>query len=212
MTYRITSRFLEKEPFRSHPHTGYDFAMPEGTPIRSIKDGIVHLADYGNQNAGKTIFVQWEDGKTAIYGHLSKFAVKEGQYVKAGDLIGYSGNTGHSTGSHLHFGLKGENGQFIDPSPYIDLIQNMNNPHKFQMLVQNKQNIIEHVINKTSDVITLNGEQFIQMMTNSSKHSLLNFISSYIDQNTFFMQIMQKVLQFIAAHSSFLYDIIRSIF
>lgn len=113
MTYRITSRFLEKEPFRSHPHTGYDFAMPEGTPIRSITDGIIHLVDYGNKNTGKTIFVQWGDGKTAIYGHLSKFAVKEGQHVKARDLLGYSGNTGHSTGAHLHFGLKGGMGNLL---------------------------------------------------------------------------------------------------
>jgi hypothetical protein len=202
MTYRITSRFLEQESFRLRPHTGYDFAMPEGTPIRSIKDGIVHLADYGNQNAGKTIFVQWEDGKTAIYGHLSKFAVKEGQYVKAGDLIGYSGNTGHSTGAHLHFGLK-EGDRFIDPTPYIDLIQNMNNPSFIAKA--------HHI----SDTVTLNGTQFIQMLSDtlsSIKFQLIHIFIGEVNYNSFFLQIMKQTLQFFTSHACFLYDVIRYIF
>ena len=202
MTYRITSRFLEKEPFRSHPHTGYDFAMPEGTPIRSIKNGIVHLADYGNQNAGKTIFVQWEDGKTAIYGHLSKFAVKEGQYVKAGDLIGYSGNTGRSTGAHLHFGVKiGD--KYIDPSPYIDLIQNMNHP-SFIVKMQH-----------TSDTVTLNGLEFAKILSeilSSIKLQLINIFIRDVDYYTFFLQIMKQALQLLTAHSCFLYDTFWRIF
>lgn len=125
MKYIITSHFGSIESFREKPHSGIDFQMEAGTKIYSIKNGIIHLADYGSTNAGKTIFVEWENGQTAIYGHLSKFAVTEGQKVKAGDLLGYSGNTGNSTGAHLHFGLK-ENGQFIDPSPYINQIQHMN--------------------------------------------------------------------------------------
>lgn len=202
MTYEITSRFLEQEPFRTRPHMGIDFKMDIGTPIRSIKDGIVHLADYGNKNAGKTIFVHWEDGKTAIYGHLSRFAVKEGQYVKAGDLIGYSGNTGHSTGTHLHFAIK-EGGRFIDLSPYIDLIQNMNNP-SFLAKIQH-----------ASDTVTLNGTQFIQMISDtlsSIKFQFINIFVREIDYYSFFLQIMKQSFQFFACHASFLYNIFWRIF
>lgn len=124
MRYKITSRFQSFESFRKTPHNGIDFKMEEGEPLYSFAEGKVRLADYGNENAGKTVFVDWGDGKTAIYGHLSKFAVKDGDIVQKGELVGYAGNTGFSTGSHLHFGLK-QNGKFIDPSPYIDDIQNM---------------------------------------------------------------------------------------
>jgi hypothetical protein len=125
--YRITSRFSQQESFRIKPHSGYDFKMEIGEPIRSIKDGVVTVKDFGNINAGKTVLVKWDgEDKTAIYGHLNDFAVKSGQHVHTGDLLGHSGNTGFSTGSHLHFGLKNAEGQFIDPSAYIDDIQNMN--------------------------------------------------------------------------------------
>lgn len=127
MTWRITSRFGQQEDFRDKPHTGYDFAMEKGEPIYSIQKGTVRLVDYKTENVGKGVLVQWEDGKTAIYGHLSKFAesLKDGDTVERGQLIGYAGSTGHSTGNHLHFGLKNEYGEFIDGSPYIQDIQNM---------------------------------------------------------------------------------------
>lgn len=157
MKYKITSRFLEQESFRNHPHRGIDLKMEIGEPLRSIQNGIIHVRDYGSQNAGKTILIEGEDGRTYIYGHLSKFNVKEGQTVHAGDLIGYSGNSGHSTGAHLHFGIK-ENGNFIDPSPYIDKIQNMNNPSQ---LVQ----MTHEVADKVSDKISLSGMEFIKQFT-----------------------------------------------
>ncbi|MFK3936662.1 M23 family metallopeptidase [Alkalihalobacillus sp. NPDC078783] len=124
--WSITSRFGDQESFRQKPHTGIDFSMENGTQIPSIKQGIIEkTVDYGNQNLGKGVFVKWEDGCTAIYGHLSKITVQEGQRVEQGDLLGYSGNTGFSTGAHLHFGLKKE-GSFVDPSIYINDIQHMN--------------------------------------------------------------------------------------
>jgi murein DD-endopeptidase MepM/ murein hydrolase activator NlpD len=70
--------------------------MEKGEPIRSIKEGIVRIHDYGSVNSGKTVFVKWEDGKTAIYGHLIDFSVKNGQHVLPGDLLGHAGSTGFS--------------------------------------------------------------------------------------------------------------------
>lgn len=128
--YQITSRFLQQESFRNHKHLGVDFAIPNGTELRSIQDGIVEKV-LNHNSLGKAVLVKWEDGKTAIYGHMSNIKVQIGEKVQTGDLLGYSGNTGNvygvNGGYHLHFGLK-EGNEYIDPSPYIDHIQNMNNP------------------------------------------------------------------------------------
>lgn len=80
--------------------------MAEGTDLRAIADGTIRVADYGNTNAGKTVFIDAADGKTYIYGHLSDFSVSNGQTIHVGELIGHSGNSGFSTGPHLHFGIK----------------------------------------------------------------------------------------------------------
>lgn len=150
MKYTITSRFGQTEGFRSHGHSGIDFQMGDGTQLRSIKEGTIYkIVDYGHKNAGKTIEVQWDDGKVAIYGHLSKFSNwKVGQHVNKGDLLGYSGHSGNvysssgGNGAHLHFGLK-ENGHFINPSPYTSDIQHMNDK-------------IEHINNFTNQLATNN--------------------------------------------------------
>jgi hypothetical protein len=184
MKYRISSRFGEMESFRQkgHSHTGIDFVMSDGEPLRTIQPGTIErIVDYGNFNAGKTIFVKWEDGKTAIYGHLSRFTdgLKEGDKVQAGDLIGFSGHSGHvvsshgGNGAHLHFGLKNANGQFIDPSPYIDLIQNMNTPG--------------YLVNKT-EIIQQSVQQGMQFNDFIEMHSeALNKIAEYLQFKFIYM-------------------------
>lgn len=201
MNYRITSRFGQQESFRTHGHSGIDFAMNKGEPIRSIKEGIVRIADYGNVNAGKTVFVKWEDGKTAIYGHLNDFAVKNGQHVQPGDLLGHAGNTGHSFGNHLHFGLK-EDGHFIDPSPYISDIQNMN-------VKQYAQNIVEHITEPTQ--LKVNFFDYMHQHMNVLSDLKLHLIS-HLPYDTLLIQISKQILQFISIHSSFLNNIVTCIF
>lgn len=147
--YPITSRFLERESFRDHGHLGIDYAMPEGTPLRSIQDGVVVQITHLKDNIGNGVLVKWNDGKTAIYGHMSKVAdnLHIGDHVQAGELIGYSGHSGHvvgNPGNHLHFGLK-EGERFIDPSPYTDQIQNMNNPEHLRLLAEHVGHHIEQV-------------------------------------------------------------------
>jgi hypothetical protein len=194
--YRITSKFSQQESFRSTPHSGIDFAMNRGEPIRSIKSGFVELHDYGNFNAGKTVLVKWEDGKTAIYGHLNDFSVKDGQHVQAGDLLGHAGNTGHSTGNHLHFGLK-ENGHFIDPSPYINDIQNMN-----------IKQFVQHIPEPTT--VKINFFDYMNEHMNAIGQLKMNFISS-LTNDSLFIQISKQLLQFITSHASTLNDIIACI-
>lgn len=190
MKYKITSKFGEAEAFRNHRHTGIDFSMPTGTELRSIRDGIVtQVNDLGNQNAGKMIKIKWEDGHEAIYGHLSKFNVSEGQLVHKGDIIGYSGNSGFSTGAHLHFGLK-EHGAFIDPSPYINDIQHMNDP---TYLTQNIPTEPLTVGTSISEILT----QFINSLTDIATQLKLNFIHLLSLDYTPVMKLFQNVIQLI---------------
>lgn len=84
------------------PHSGIDIALNVGDPIHAAFDGIVRLAKY-NGGYGNCIVIRHYNNLETLYGHLSKINVKVGQEVKAGDVIGLGGNTGRSTGPHLHF-------------------------------------------------------------------------------------------------------------
>lgn len=84
-------------------HKGIDYALPLGTPVLAAADGIVEKAGVDNTGYGNVIIIRhlWTDG--TVYAHLRNWAVQVGQKVKAGDIIGFSGNSGNSTGPHLHF-------------------------------------------------------------------------------------------------------------
>ena len=90
-------------------HPGVDFAGSEGTPVYAVADGCVALSEYGyNGGYGRTIILNIGGGYTVRYAHLSEFAsgLDVGACYEAGDLIAYSGNTGRSTGPHLHFEVR----------------------------------------------------------------------------------------------------------
>lgn len=89
---------------RIAPHKGVDFAMPVGTPILSVGDGEVIVAKY-DKLAGYYVTIRHGRTYTTRYLHLHKLLVREGQKVKRGDRIALSGNTGRSTGAHLHYEL-----------------------------------------------------------------------------------------------------------
>lgn len=116
---RISSRFTyaRKHPIYKivRPHTGVDYAAPAGTPVVTIGDGVVTMCQYKG-GGGNTIKVKHNSTYTTAYLHLSKFAkdVKVGQHVKQGQVIGYVGSTGSSTGPHLDFRVW-KNGTPIDP-------------------------------------------------------------------------------------------------
>src|SRR5690606_8831488 len=105
--YKLTSDFGDIDSAHSVPHNGIDLSMPIGTPIFSPTDGVVkNIVDYGDKNIGKGIIIETEDGSTLILGHLSDTTnVEVGQSVEFGDLLALSGNTGRSTGAHLHVGM-----------------------------------------------------------------------------------------------------------
>ncbi|WP_293444720.1 M23 family metallopeptidase [Planktotalea sp.] len=98
-------------------HKGTDFAAPHGTPIYSTADGVVIHADWLS-GYGKLVKIQHQFGIETRYAHLSKFRVKVGQRVSRGQRIGDMGNTGRSTGTHLHYEVR-VGGKAVNPMIYI---------------------------------------------------------------------------------------------
>jgi len=97
------------------PHTGVDFAAERGTPVRAVGDGVITLAGW-NGNYGKAIDIQHDSTYTSRYAHLHGFAegIHNGSSVRKGQVIGYVGSTGRSTGPHLHFELYKDQ-QYVNP-------------------------------------------------------------------------------------------------
>lgn len=101
-------------------HTGIDLAVPVGTPVRSVGTGKVVFAG-SSGDYGKAVTIRMADGKYTLFAHLSKIHVRKGQKVTAGTLIARSGNTGRSSGPHLHFEVRAKRGygSDIDPVKYL---------------------------------------------------------------------------------------------
>ncbi|WNJ20415.1 M23 family metallopeptidase [Pontibacter sp. G13] len=119
---------------RKHPilkkwmmHAGQDFGAPRGTPVYATADGIVNKANM-DRGVGYGRYVSINHGENPVfegtyetlYAHLSKLAVKPGQRVEKGQLIGYVGNTGRSTNPHLHYEVR-VNGKAVNPQQYFAL-------------------------------------------------------------------------------------------
>ena len=117
---RMTSPFDPKRfhPIlkRPRPHNGIDWGCPTGTPVQAFADGVVTFADWKGGN-GNLLVIEHAHGYTTVYAHLYGFAagIKKGTKVKQGQFVARTGNTGLSTGPHLHFGVK-LNGKYIDPA------------------------------------------------------------------------------------------------
>jgi murein DD-endopeptidase MepM/ murein hydrolase activator NlpD len=101
-----------------HMHTGLDFACKIGTPIFASGNGVVKATGTHESGYGLQVDIDHENSYVTKYAHLSRIAVSPGQTVKRGDVIGYSGNTGLSTGPHLHYEII-HNGTKIDPIDYF---------------------------------------------------------------------------------------------
>jgi hypothetical protein len=119
--YALSSGF----GIRIHPvykvkkmHPGIDFAASIGTPVYATADGTISVVSLRFSGYGKMIEIEHGFGYRTRYAHLHDFAVREGQYVKRGELIGYVGNTGLSTAPHLHYEVF-MNGQQINPVHYF---------------------------------------------------------------------------------------------
>lgn len=111
--------------WRIHPvygykkfHYGIDLANSKGTPIYAVKSGVV-IGAYYDSEGGYMVKIDHQDGFITTYLHMTHYVVAKGDIVSQGQVIGYMGSTGTSTGSHLHFGMI-YNGSYVNPADYID--------------------------------------------------------------------------------------------
>lgn len=119
--FRLTSAFgMRKHPVLkvTRMHNGVDMACAAGTPIYATRAGTVTTASYQASGAGNYVSINHLDGFSSIYMHMTHYVVSKGQSVSQGQLIGYVGNTGISTGDHLHFGISYA-GTYVNPLAYI---------------------------------------------------------------------------------------------
>lgn len=119
--YTISSPFgNRKSPTAgaSTYHRGVDMACPSGTPIYATRAGTVTVASYQAGGAGYYVSINHGDGFASIYMHMTRYVVSKGQSVTQGQLIGYVGSTGISTGPHLHFGVS-YGGTYVNPMAYL---------------------------------------------------------------------------------------------
>ena len=98
-------------------HKGIDIPMPEGSPVLASASGKVEFTGWKN-GYGYCIIIKHNNGLKTLYAHLSKILVLKGQFVSQGTIIAYSGNTGFTTGPHLHFGVI-KNGKYVDPLKFL---------------------------------------------------------------------------------------------
>ena len=119
--YTLTSPFgMRKHPVLGYErmHNGVDMACASGTPIYASRSGVVTVASYQAGGAGNYVSINHGDGFSSIYMHMTRYIVSVGQYVNAGQVIGYVGSTGISTGPHLHFGISYK-GTYVNPMDYL---------------------------------------------------------------------------------------------
>jgi murein DD-endopeptidase MepM/ murein hydrolase activator NlpD len=100
-------------------HAGIDLSEPVNTPIRAVADGTVESAGWVHAGYGISVLIDHGNGYLTHYGHMNRTAVGAGETVAAGEIIGYEGSTGNSTGPHLHFEVHRGAWNQINPAPWM---------------------------------------------------------------------------------------------
>ena len=142
--YRLSSSFgYRKDPFsgKSRRHTGVDFALKPGNPIYSTGDGVVESVKFELFGYGNQVVIDHGFGYKTRYAHLKSVGVGEGMKVKRGECIGLSGNSGRSSGPHLHYEVIYK-GNHVNPANYYDLTIT---PEEYATMVQDIADASERI-------------------------------------------------------------------
>ena len=142
--YRLSSSFgFRKDPFtgRSKKHGGVDFALKPGNPIYASGDGVVESVRFELFGYGNSVLINHGFGYKTRYAHLKSICVSEGMKIKRGECIGESGNSGRSSGPHLHYEVLYKD-KHVNPANYFDLEIT---PEEYETMVQNTADASEKV-------------------------------------------------------------------
>lgn len=142
--YRLSSSFgFRKDPFtgRSKKHSGVDFALKPGNPIYASGDGVVESVRFEFFGYGNSVLINHGFGYKTRYAHLKSICVSEGMKIKRGECIGESGNSGRSSGPHLHYEVIYKD-KHVNPANYFDLSIT---PEEYGTMVQNTADASEKV-------------------------------------------------------------------
>ncbi|MCP4955477.1 M23 family metallopeptidase [Photobacterium aquimaris] len=143
-------------------HDGLDFAAKIGTPIYAPADAVIERARSSNYGYGNQLTLNHTMGFISTYSHMSKFKVKQGEFVKKGQLIGWTGNSGLSTGPHLHYEIRFL-GKPLNPRPFVKW-----NIENFDELFKQEKNV-----QWTSLLDTINGMVAMQVqLTGDENHDI----------------------------------------
>ena len=143
--YRISSTFgYRSDPISgvSKMHTGFDFACKPGNPVYASGDGVVSSVSFDLFNYGNSVVIDHGFGYKTRYAHLKTIFVAEGMKLKRGECIGESGNSGKSTGPHLHYEVI-YRGRFVNPVNYFDL----------EMPVEEYASMVKHTAKESNNII-----------------------------------------------------------
>ena len=158
-------KITDKFGYRIHPimkkrqfHAGIDLSAAMNTPIYATADGVV---EYANEKGsyGNYLLINHPFGFKTAFGHLSRFAVKKGDYISKGDIVGYVGNTGRSTGPHLHYEIRYLN-KWLDPqrflnwssSTYIDVMTSERAVNWVGLMQQIESRLQIQALNNTNNI------------------------------------------------------------
>ena len=142
--YRLSSRFgYRSDPFtgRTKRHSGVDFALKPGNPVYATGDGVVESVKFEFFGYGNSVVIDHGFGYKTRYAHLKSIGVSEGMKVKRGECVGTSGNSGRSSGPHLHYEVLYK-GNHVNPANYYDLTIT---PEEYSTMVQNTADASEKI-------------------------------------------------------------------
>ncbi|GAB4328493.1 MAG: hypothetical protein OHK0038_02330 [Flammeovirgaceae bacterium] len=143
-SYPVKSRGINSQygVRRFRFHHGIDLDLVVGEPIYAVFDGVVRIAKYNKRGYGNYVLIRHDNGLETIYGHLKSYNVKPGDVVKAGQMIGLGGNTGRSTGPHLHFEVR-YRGHAFNPTYIFDFEKEQILAQQFVLTPSHYEKIIE---------------------------------------------------------------------
>lgn len=192
----IKCKYNSKFGNRIHPvtkvptkHRGIDISMPTGTPLIAIEDGVIYHNMSNPSGYGFYLIIKYDNGLYGLYAHLRELSrFKNGQRVKKGEVVAYSGNSGNSTGAHLHFEIhegghsfpsqvKNNKDTVVDPVKYYPSLAGFYNLNLANFKINNNNNKGDDIVKFEHD---WQSKQLIETIQSLGRKGLLNNANDWI--------------------------------